>query len=271
MRWAHPSRWPCGCDEGRTPVREARLVLVPTTEAGSGTTYFLGVDEHDVAYFAVAHRSDADADGDDLLDLRAVGGLLATATPGCSCTRSRWRTGTPHTALPAVRRADRRPAGGLRPALPEGRLGALPAHRPGGDHAGHRPRTTARCWARPAGRSGRFSTLAGFVEPGESAEAAVGREVHEESGVVVGDVTLPRQPAVAVPVLADARVHARALDPDAVPVATATRWPRCAGSAARSSPTQVSAGAARLPPSVSIARRLIEHWYGGPLPESAAW
>ena len=30
---------------------------------------------------------------------------------------------------------------------------------------------------------GRFSTLAGFVEPGESLEAAVRREVHEEVGV----------------------------------------------------------------------------------------
>jgi NAD+ diphosphatase len=35
---------------------------------------------------------------------------------------------------------------------------------------------------------GRFSTLAGFVEPGESLEAAVGREVFEEVGVSVRDV-----------------------------------------------------------------------------------
>ena len=34
---------------------------------------------------------------------------------------------------------------------------------------------------------GRFSTLAGFVEPGESLEAAVRREVFEEAGVEVGD------------------------------------------------------------------------------------
>ena len=31
--------------------------------------------------------------------------------------------------------------------------------------------------------AGRFSTLAGFVEPGESIEDAVAREVGEESGV----------------------------------------------------------------------------------------
>lgn len=35
---------------------------------------------------------------------------------------------------------------------------------------------------------GRYSTLAGFVEPGESLEAAVAREVFEEVGVVVCDV-----------------------------------------------------------------------------------
>ncbi|GAB2571758.1 NAD(+) diphosphatase [Dyella jejuensis] len=35
---------------------------------------------------------------------------------------------------------------------------------------------------------GRYSTLAGFIEPGEALEDAVRREVAEESGVVVGDV-----------------------------------------------------------------------------------
>jgi NAD+ diphosphatase len=35
---------------------------------------------------------------------------------------------------------------------------------------------------------GRFSTLAGFVEPGESAEAAVAREVFEEVGVGIRDI-----------------------------------------------------------------------------------
>lgn len=35
---------------------------------------------------------------------------------------------------------------------------------------------------------GRFSALAGFVEPGESLEEAVAREVLEESGVIVGEV-----------------------------------------------------------------------------------
>jgi NAD+ diphosphatase len=36
--------------------------------------------------------------------------------------------------------------------------------------------------------SGRYSALAGFVEPGESIEEAVARELMEEAGVAVGDV-----------------------------------------------------------------------------------
>jgi NAD+ diphosphatase len=40
----------------------------------------------------------------------------------------------------------------------------------------------------PQWGEGRFSTLAGFVEPGESLEAAVAREVFEEVGVRVTDV-----------------------------------------------------------------------------------
>lgn len=35
-------------------------------------------------------------------------------------------------------------------------------------------------------RAGMFSTLAGFVDPGETAEQAVVREVHEEAGITVG-------------------------------------------------------------------------------------
>ena len=40
----------------------------------------------------------------------------------------------------------------------------------------------------PIWPAGRYSTIAGFVEAGESAEQAVHREVLEETGVIVDDV-----------------------------------------------------------------------------------
>ncbi|MEM8536585.1 MAG: NAD(+) diphosphatase [Pseudomonadota bacterium] len=47
----------------------------------------------------------------------------------------------------------------------------------------------------PGWPEGMYSLLAGFIEPGETVEAAVRREVFEEAGVTVGDVTyLASQP-----------------------------------------------------------------------------
>ena len=84
---------------------------------------------------------------------------------------------------------------------------AFPAHRSGGDHAGasRRPRA-ARPLAAVSGSPGMYSTLAGFVEPGESLEEAVAREVFEESGIRVDPRALPFEPALAVPGLDHARV-----------------------------------------------------------------
>ncbi|MDX5376257.1 MAG: NAD(+) diphosphatase [Halomonas sp.] len=46
---------------------------------------------------------------------------------------------------------------------------------------------------------GRYSTLAGFIEPGESAEEAVHREIHEEVGVSVGRIRYYRSQAWPFP------------------------------------------------------------------------
>ena len=54
---------------------------------------------------------------------------------------------------------------------------------------------------------GLYSTLAGFVEPGESLEDAVRREVYEEAGIDVGPGRLPLVPALAVSHVAHAGIQ----------------------------------------------------------------
>ncbi len=110
----------------------------------------------------------------------------------------------------------------------------------------------------------RFSTLAGFVEPGESVEHAIRREVREESSVVVGDVEYRGSQPWPFPASLMLGFRARALsteiqvDGDEL---RAARW--FDRDALRA---EVSAGTVVLPPGTSIARALIEDWFGGPLP-----
>ncbi|HSR22281.1 MAG TPA: NAD(+) diphosphatase [Candidatus Eisenbacteria bacterium] len=122
-----------------------------------------------------------------------------------------------------------------------------------------------RVWPR-----GRFSTLAGFVEPGESLEAAVRREVAEEVGVRVGAVRyLGSQPwpfpsSLMVGFVATAESTEVSLNDGEIHEA---RWFTRAELL-----EAATSGEVRLSPRVSIARRLIEHWYGDVLPDPpGAW
>jgi NAD+ diphosphatase len=60
---------------------------------------------------------------------------------------------------------------------------------------------------------GRYSTLAGFIEPGESLEDAVRREVAEESGVVVGEVHYHSSQPWPMPASLMVGFTAKAIDP----------------------------------------------------------
>jgi NAD+ diphosphatase len=117
---------------------------------------------------------------------------------------------------------------------------------------------------------GRFSTLAGFVEPGESLEQAVRREVREEVGVVIGDVRyLGSQPwpfPSSLMLGFVARAKTVEIDRGDGEIAEA-RWFTREGLR-----NDVRSGRVLLSPPVSIARRLIEYWYGEPITESVdAW
>lgn len=106
-----------------------------------------------------------------------------------------------------------------------------------------------------------YSTLAGFVEPGESLEQAVVREIGEEVGVrVTACQYLGSQPwpFPASLMLGFTAVTAdTTATPDGVEV-TRARW-----FSRRELQDAVLTGEIVISSRLSIARALIEHWYGG--------
>ncbi len=102
-----------------------------------------------------------------------------------------------------------------------------------------------------------YSTLAGFVEPGESLEEAVAREVLEESGVRVGTVRYhssqpwPFPSSVMLGFYAEGLSETITIDPNELRDA---RW------FTRSELQAPDAHGFSLPRRDSIARRLIEDW-----------
>ncbi|MGY1689965.1 NAD(+) diphosphatase [Geodermatophilus sp. SYSU D01105] len=109
---------------------------------------------------------------------------------------------------------------------------------------------------------GRFSILAGFVEPGESAEAAVAREVAEEVGVQVTDIRYVGSQPWPFPQSLMLGYTARVegdptlrLDPTEIEEA---RW-------FTREELRSGAGPRALPPAVSIARHIIDRWVAGEL------
>ena len=110
----------------------------------------------------------------------------------------------------------------------------------------------------------RFSTLAGYVEPGEGIEQAVRREVGEEVSVRIGEVSYRGSQPWPFPASLMLAFRARALTTDitvdGVEI-TEARWFTRAELDA-----QVAAGEVLLPMRASIARVLIEEWFGADLP-----
>jgi NAD+ diphosphatase len=101
---------------------------------------------------------------------------------------------------------------------------------------------------------GRYSTIAGFVEPGESLEDAVRREVREETGVEIDEVTYhssqpwPFPASLMLGFTARARYSEPVLHDGELEDA---RW---------FSRADITAGRITLPPHAAISRRLIDRW-----------
>ena len=114
---------------------------------------------------------------------------------------------------------------------------------------------------------GLYSCLAGFVEPGESLEHAVVREIAEESGITVTHPRyrgsqpwpFPRSLMLGFTALAPAGVEPV---PDGEEILSVRWFER------KELAHLAREGDVTLPGAVSIARALIEDWYGGMLPDA---
>ncbi|MBC9956069.1 NAD(+) diphosphatase [Yimella sp. cx-51] len=109
-----------------------------------------------------------------------------------------------------------------------------------------------------------MSVLAGFLEPGESLEAAVRREVLEEVGLPVDEVRyVDNQPwpmPASLMVGFAARTSSTELRLEDDEIRHAQWFTRGELDAA------LASGELTVPPRLSIARHLIERWYGAVLP-----
>jgi NAD+ diphosphatase len=162
-----------------------RPVLVPLSAVSVDDPVLLGVD-HVGALFAV--RFDGAFDGAVPMELREAGARMAQRDGGLvayAAAITMWHATHPHCSR----------CGALTEVGEAGHVRVCPVCR-----AMHHPRTDpvvimlvhdgerALLGRQPTWPTGRYSALAGFVEPGESLEEAVEREVLEETSVQVRDV-----------------------------------------------------------------------------------
>jgi len=122
----------------------------------------------------------------------------------------------------------------------------------------------------PVWPEGRFSCFAGFLEPGETFEQCVAREVFEESGVSVREINylgsqpwpFPASIMISFDAVTDFPESAR---PDGIEI-TEVKW-----FTRDQLRAEAKAGTLLLPPSISVARKMIERWLGEPAHGGETW
>ncbi len=275
--WADPRTRVLVVSDSQALVRSdgsrPELVLLSPADAPEGTRFLLGVGDEGVAYFGVSGvlgTVTTGRSGDDVIkpmSLRQVGAVLSDRDSGLlthAVALAYWHdthTHCPRCGTPTV------------PA-PAGHLTTCPA-----DRTEHFPRLDPavimlvtdpddRCLlARNAAwPQRRMSVLAGFVEPGESIEQAVAREVFEETAITVGQIRylgsqpwpMPRSLMLGFQAVAAA---GQRIVVDRQEIGEARWFSRAELRAS------IDDGELAVAPSSSIARRLIEYWYGAGLPD----
>jgi NAD+ diphosphatase len=116
----------------------------------------------------------------------------------------------------------------------------------------------------PSWPEGRFSTLAGFVEPGETLEQAVIREVREEAGVALAGVRYQYSQAWPFPssLMLGFRAEAAAAD-----IVRGEELAEVAWYSRKQLRQALAEGELSLPPGGAISRQLIDDWLqGSPAP-----
>ena len=269
--WADPATRVLRLRDGRAAVvgDPPRLDLAGRPDLPADRRVFLGTFEG-VAYFAALEEGPdtGDEHAPSYLGLREVGVRLPALDAGLvvhAVSLANWHA--THTHCPRC--------GAVTVPENAGHTRRCPV-----DGSEHYPRTDAAVimlvldaddrlllGRQTTWPEGRFSTLAGFVEPGESLEAAVRREVHEECGIEIGTVTYLGSQPWPFPSSLMLGFSAQALTTEVHrhdgEIAEA-RWYTREGLLA-----DIGTGRLHVSPSISISRRLIEHWYGEPLPHNA--
>jgi NAD+ diphosphatase len=230
---------------------------------------FLGLDERKRAVFAVDLLGDADPSAGPLegrgrfLDLRMSGGRMSPSDAGAAATAKavfEWKRR--HGFCSACGQPSAASEGGWKRTCPA--CGAE-----------HFPRTDPVTIMLPAYRDqallgrqatwpkGRFSCLAGFMEPGESIEAACAREVKEEAGLTVVSVRYHSSQPWPFPSNLMIGLIAEVSDQQATPDQTELEEVRWFG---RQELRALLAGEVEglgVPPPFAIAHQLMKAWSEG--------
>lgn len=259
-------------EKSAAPTRDSHLVYrLPEIVPDDAPRRFLGLVDG-VPYFAATVAADADDEWRTLREFGPQADDLEAALAVCAIALEQWHQRHTHCPRCGALTVETK-AGWTRTCVADGS-----EHFPRTDPAVimliHDGADQALLGRGPQWNEGRFSTLAGFVEPGESLEAAVAREVEEEVGIAVTDIRyVASQPwpfpaslmlGFTARLEGDPSIH---LDP--VEMAEAAWFTRAEVARARDwtdeadLPGPDGPRLRAIPPHLSISRYLIDRWLAG--------